>query len=72
MLLRLIAFLFVYKVLARSVYALYITVVVIVSIITVLGLRISIVIVLGLEVTIGISSRLITSSILIISAKAII
>ena len=48
-------------------------VVVAVSIVAVLGLGISIIIVLGLGVIVGISSRLITSSILIIiSAKAII
>ena len=73
MLPRSTAFLFAYEVLAGSVYALYITVVVAVLIIAVLGLGISIIIVLGLGVIVGISSRLVTSSILIIiSARAIV
>ena len=73
MLPRSIAFLFIYEALTRSVYAPYIIVVVIVSIVAVLGLGISIVIVSELGVIVRVSSRLVTFSILIvISARAIV
>ena len=72
MLPRSTAFLFAYKALAGLVYAPYIIVVIIVSIVAVSELGISIVIVSELGVIVEVSSRLVASSILIISARAIV